>query len=216
MRYALIAPLVLAAFIAAPAAAEDLAGRYRLAEGPDIAGQLELTGDHRFGYALAAGALDERAQGRWEQQGDQACLTTEPAPKPPQFETAEPISGDGSTIRVTWPSGRGIPGVNFSLGFDSGEPISGYTQEDGWTMPAGETRLPRWIELTEPIHRIKLARTPLNGRFRAVLVPNDLGVVDFRNACFEVAKDGPDGEYVLHRTLPDGSVADMKFRKVER
>jgi hypothetical protein len=83
-------------------------------------------------------------------------------------------------------------------------------------MPADETRIPRWIELTEPIHRIRLARAPLNGRFRAVLTPNDLGVVDFRNACFEATRDGPAGEYVLHRTLPDGSAADMKFRKVER
>jgi hypothetical protein len=27
-----------------------------------------------------------------------------------------------------------------------------YTQESGWTLPPGDHRVPRWIELSEPIH----------------------------------------------------------------
>jgi hypothetical protein len=188
-------PLV-ALVAAAPAAAQDLAGRYRLAEGPDVAGQLELRADGRFGYALAAGALDERAQGRWELRGGAACLTTEPRPKPPELRPADPLAGDAATVRVTWENGRGIAGVDFVIGFDSGEPVDGYTQDYGWTLPAEETRPPRWIELTEPIHRVRLPRTPFAGsRFRAVLVPNDIGVVEFQGAC--LTRQGE--RYVLRR-----------------
>ncbi|MFT4027559.1 MAG: hypothetical protein QM676_12265 [Novosphingobium sp.] len=207
-------PIIAALIAAAPAAAQDLAGRYRLADGPDVAGALELGKDGTFGYELAAGALDERAQGTWEMQDGadrpRACLTTRPTPTPPEFQPAEPISGDGSTIRVTWPPRpdgtlRGIAGIDFTIGFDSGDPLTGYTQEDGWSMPPEERRIPRWIELIEPIHRITMARTPLHGRFRAVLMPNDLGVVNFQDACFEA---GEDGLFVLHR-----KEGDMKFRK---
>ena len=201
-------PLLAALLLSAPAGARDLAGRYRLAEGPDVAGQLELTTDGRFGYELAAGALDERAQGRWEQRGDAACLTTEPKPKAPELRAAEPLADDSATIRVTWPGGRGIAGVDFVIGFDSGEPIDGYTQESGWTLPPDERRRPVWIELTESIYRVRLARTEFTGtRFRAELVPNDIGVVDFQGACLT----GQGDIYVLRRTE-----GEMKFRRVER
>lgn len=210
MRALILLPLAL---IAAPIAAKDpdYAGRYRLAEGPDVAGQLELTGDGKFAYMLAAGALDERAEGRWELKDGKACLTTEPTPRPPEFQTAEPISGDGATVRVTWPprpdgTVRGIPGIDFTIGFDEGDPVSGYTQEYGWTMPPDEARIPRWIELTEPIHRIKSPRLRLTGRFRAVLQPNDLGVVDFQDACLEQTKDA----FMLHRPQ-----WEMKFRRAK-
>lgn len=193
--------LILASFplaLATPLEARDLAGRYRAAEGPDAGGQLELRADGRFGYEFAAGALDERAQGRWVQRGDQACLTTEPKPVAPVLQPAPVPADQTATVRVTWAkSDRGIPGVDFVIGFDQGEPVTGYTQEDGWSLPEDERRTPRWIALTEPIYRVPLARTafPAGGKFRAVLVPNDIGVVDFQNACLEPTTTG----FVLHR-----------------
>lgn len=202
------------ALIPLPAAARDLAGRYRLAEGPDVAGQLELTSDGRFGYALAAGALDERAQGRWEARDGKACLTTEPTPTPAELKPTPAPADQAATVRVTWPSGGGVPGVRFTIDFAEGEPVEGYTQEGGWTLPAGETRTPKWIAMLEPIYRTPLARTPFaaTGRFHAVLVPHDMGVVDFRQACLE-----PRGEiYVLHRTDASGTAGEMKFRRAER
>ena len=64
--------LLAAALIAAPAAAQDspFVGEYRLAEGPDVGGGLLIRNDGRFQYMLAAGALDEQAEGRWEMRGD--------------------------------------------------------------------------------------------------------------------------------------------------
>jgi hypothetical protein len=209
--------LAFAAFaLAAPASAQasgrDLVGRYRAAEGPDVAGQLELRSDGRFDYALAAGALDEAAQGRWEQRGDMACLTTEPTPVPPVFQPKAPPADQEATVLVTWPprpdgGSRGVPGVDFVIGFDTGEPVTGYAQEDGWSLPADERRTPRWIELTEPIHGVALARTAFAGKFLAVLVPNDIGVVNFQGACLEQTARG----VVLHR-----AEGEMRFVRAER
>lgn len=196
--------------VASTAQARDLTGRYRLDEGPDAAGALELTADGRFGYVLAVGALDERARGRWVKRGEQACLTTEPTPKPPEFQRAASGPAQKSMVLVESASGTGIAGVDVLVGFDRGEPATGYTQEYGWSLPRGERRIPRWVELREPIHRFASPRYPLaaadQGRLRVVLVANDLGVVDFRDACFEAKGD----RFVLHR-----AEGDMNFRRAE-
>ena len=191
------------ALVAAPAAAQQpsFIGEYHLAEGPDVGGGLLIHEDGRFQYFLAAGALDERAEGRWEPRGDRICLTTEPKPVPPVITKGPPLAVDGAvpTLLVTWTDGDGIPGVDFVIGFDSGDPIEGYTQYDGWTMPDDDGRVPRWIELTEPIYNITAPRFDLTeadgGKLRAIIVPNDIGVIDFRNACLEATERGA----TLHR-----------------
>ena len=191
------------ALIALPAAAQDspFVGEYGLAEGPDVGGGLLIRNDGRFQYVLAAGALDERAEGRWEAKGDNICLTTEPKPVPPAFEKAAPIAVEGAvpTLLVTWPNGNGIPGVDFVIGFDSGDVAEGYTQYDGWTMPEDDRRVPRWIELREPIYGIAAPRYELaeadGGKLRVIIVPNDIGVVDFDSACVEKTERG----LTLHR-----------------
>lgn len=199
--------LLTIALLAAPAAAQDnpFVGEYSIAEGPDVGGGLLIRSDGRFQYALAAGALDERAEGRWEAKGDGICLTTEPKPVPPTFEKGTPIAVEGAipTLLVTWPNGEGIPGVDFRIGFDSGEPAEGYTQYYGWTMPKDDARVPRWIEIAEPIHGITAPRYELaesdGGKLRVTLIPNDLGVVDMQGACAERTGHG----ITLHRREGD-------------
>ncbi|UKK85300.1 hypothetical protein L7H23_04090 [Sphingopyxis sp. BSN-002] len=208
MRYLFLA----LALIAAPAAAQDspFVGEYSLVEGPDVGGGLLIRNDGRFQYMLAAGALDERAEGRWEARDDAICLTTEPKPVPPAFEKGTPIEVEGAipTLLVTWPNGEAIPGVDFVIGFDSGEPAEGYTQYDGWTMPEDDKRVPRWVEIREPIYGITAPRYDLaaadGGKLRVNLIPNDIGVVDMDGACLEQTDNGA----VLHRK--DG---DLRFRK---
>src|SRR3546814_8502206 len=73
----------------------------------------------------------------------------------PIFDGAVP------TIVVTWPNGRTIAGVDFTIGFDSGTPIDGYTQYDGWTMPEDDKRVPRWVDVREPIYGIAAPRFEL-------------------------------------------------------
>lgn len=202
------------ALVASPAVAQDssLVGEYRIAEGPDVGGGLLIGKDGRFQYMLAAGALDERAEGRWEARGDSVCLTTEPKPVPPTMSkgTVGEIDGAVPTIVVTWANGGTVAGVDFTIGFDSGAPIESYTQYDGWTMPDDDTRIPRWVEVREPIYGITAPRFDLaeadGGKLHVIIEPNDIGVVDFEGACLEKTERG----VVLHR-----SEGDMRFVRTD-
>lgn len=207
---ALAASLALIVVVPATVRAETpLAGEYRLSAGPDVAGALLLTEDGRFRYWLSAGALDEQAEGRWTMRDGQARLRTEPKPVPPAFSRAtkphaDPPAGATTTpfmLRVTWPDGRGIAGVDVRIGFDQGDPQTGYTQEDGWTLPEDEMREPRWVELAEPIHGIASPRFAIDPRadnsLTFILTPNDLGIVDFNDALLEREGD----RLILHQRL---------------
>ncbi len=195
--------LLAAALITAPAAAQDspFVGEYSLAEGPDVGGGLLIRNDGRFQYILAAGALDERAEGRWEARGDTVCLTTDPKPVPPVMEKGPLIEVEGAvpTLLVTWPNGKGVPGVDFTIGFDSGDPAEDYTQVYGWTLPDDDKRIPRRVEVREPIYGITAPPFELaeadGGKLRVIIRPNDIGVVDFDGACAEKTERG----LTLHR-----------------
>lgn len=187
--------ICLAMLSSAASAESGLVGRYRLAEGPDVAGALEIGADQHFRYFLSAGALDEQSAGRWVEEGGKACLFTEPRPVPPAFAPAPGPSARSqrASLLVTGPNGRGIAGVDFVLGFASGSPLEGYTQSYGWSLPRGERRKPVWIELAVPMHGVKSPRIALSGRahkWHFVLTPNDLGVVDFQGQCLEARGEG--------------------------
>ena len=112
-------------------------------------------------------------------------------------------------LLVTWPNGEGVPGVRFIVGFDSGDLIEGYTQYYGWTMPEDDQRVPRWVDLREPIYDITAPRFELGeadgGKLRVIIVPHDIGVVDFGGACAEKTERG----LTLHR-----AEGDMRFVKL--
>jgi len=193
-----------------PAAAEDgpsLVGEYSI-NAMEQAGGLLLTPDHKFQYAFTTGALDEHAAGRWEFVDGKTCLTTDPKPVPPTFTKAAVTDPDAPTLLVALPNGRGIAGVDFVIGFDSGDPVTGYTQEYGYTLPPDESRAPRWIELHEPIYDISAPRFTLasadHGKLRVLLTPNDVGTVDFEQACLDPTPEG----VVLHRRE-----GDMPFKR---
>lgn len=190
---------------AGAAAQSSFVGDYRLADGPDVAGELILKPDGRFQYALAAGALDEQAEGRWVAADGHVRLYTEPKPRPAVFSAgAQAVTRDGPfKLLVTWPNGEGIAGVDFTIGFDSGPPVTDYTQYYGWTMSSDERRVPRWIELAEPIHGVASPRFAIDvGKGNAltfVLTPNDLGVVDFDGTVIERVGD----RLIMHQRRGD-------------
>ena len=196
-----LALLLLALAAAADAAPRGPAGTYRLVGEQDVASTLRLGRDGRFQYFLAAGALDERAEGRWSLNGATVTLVTEPAPVPPAF--SQKPSGKTEAARLTvvvqWPDGRGIAGTDLRIGFDEGEPIADYSQEDGWSLPPDEKRMPRWIELSVPMHGIASPRFPIDlaagNAVAFTLTPNDLGVVDFRGVKVEVVRKA----LIVHR-----------------
>ena len=185
-----------------PAASErGPAGTYRLVGEPDVASGLRLQPDGRFQYFLSAGALDEQAEGRWNVTGGVVTLTTEPKPVPPAFrpDASSRTGAARLAVKVSSPSGAGIAGVDLRIGFDQGEPVDSYTQEDGWSLPDDEKRIPRWIELSVPMHGLASPRFPIDlaggNALAFTLVPNDLGKVDFTGVRVEVEKKA----LIVHR-----------------
>ncbi len=68
--------------------------------------------------------------------------------------------------------------------------------------------IPRWVEVREPIYGITAPRYELTqadgGKLRVIIVPNDIGVVDFEDACVEKTERG----VTLHR-----AEGDMRFAR---
>ena len=176
----------LALLLAASAALAGPEGRYRLTGMPEAAAQLELLPDHRFRYALSYGALDEIAEGRWTATPDGVTLTTEPTPVPPAFtlKAAARAPDMPLRVRVVGPNGRGVALIDVTVGFASGEPATGYTQDYGWTLRDDAGRAPRWVELALPMYGIGPQRFAVDAAkandLEFLLTPNDLGVADFR------------------------------------
>jgi hypothetical protein len=201
MRLLSVFLLLLSFGSAATAQEPGLAGVYRLMGEQDAASELALRPDGRFQYFLVYGALDERAEGRWTVTDSVVTLVTEPKPVPPEFNrnrSGTTVSAP-LTVRVRWPDGRGVALVDLSVGFGEGPPIEGYTQEEGWSLPAEEKRTPRWVELKVPMHDFASPRFPIDlatgNALAFTLIPNDLGVLDFEGIRIEAV----DGALIVER-----------------
>lgn len=221
-----LAPLVAAILLltAFPAAAQREAPEAPLAEGQGQIGPgeyrdgssfelfhgLRLNADGTYQWALSVGALDRRSAGTWAQQDGVITLTTAPTPVAPNFQR-DPDDGspEAPFLIVRWPNGKGIAGIDFVLTCADSEPVSGYTQSDGWepeTEPEpgrgqgagpgpgpGVCNTPVAIELTEPIHDIGPAQFDISGStggLQFTLVPNDFGMTDLTGT--EITASGPD------------------------
>lgn len=186
---------------AGTATAQPPVGRYRLVGEHDVASQLEIRADGGFSYMLAAGALDEQAEGRWTSDGKVVRLNTMPKPKPAEFSAGSVARTDESPFRlkVSAPNGRGIAGIDLRIGFDTGDPIESYTQEYGWSLPSGEDRSPRWVEIGLAMYNVGWKRFEVDmakgNDLIFVFTPNDLGTVDFENLPLDIEQ----GRLVMHR-----------------
>jgi len=195
MKVSSIAAAAALLLFASAGEARSPAGNYRFEGQPDEASEIRLRSDGRFDYFMAAGALDERAQGRWTRVGDRLRLTTEPKPVPAQFglRSAARAAGAPLTVKVVSPGGEGIAGVDLRIGFADGSPVEDYTQEDGWTLSDAEKRAPRWIELAVAMYGLASQRFPIDpekaNALTFTLTPNDLGVVDFSAIPVEIKGD---------------------------
>lgn len=186
---------------ALPALAADCpTGRFRAQAGPDVASGLEIEANGHFRYFLAAGALDEMAEGRWTCAKGILRLTTQPQPKPAEFKL-DKITQDGEapfSLIVTWPNGNGVAAVDFRIEFDKGDPVTDYTQDYGWSLNEDGSRTPKTVQFSEPFHGTISPVFPVapgkNVRIHVILVPNDLGTVDFR----ETQVTQADGKLLLH------------------
>lgn len=164
----------------------QIAGEYRATDSFEMYRGLLLRPDGTFAYALSVGALDQRSSGTWTQQGNTFDLVTTPKPVPPEFAQVEAAKGGGAPfLAVMWPNGRGIAGIDVTLGCEGQEPLYDYTQEDGWSPPSGACARPLWVQLAEPVHDIRSPRFTIEtvaSGLRFVLQPNSFGVIDLTGA----------------------------------
>lgn len=195
-----------AVFVGAPAPAQSsFVGSYRLADGPDVVAELLLKSDGHFQYALIAGALDEQAEGRWVEADGKVRLCSEPKPRPAVFSAGPQSSTKEAPLKVlvTFPKGDGVGGIDVTIGFDAGPPVIDYTQYYGWTMSPDEKRVPRWIELVEPIFGVRSPRFAIDlakgNALSFVLTPNDIGIVDFDGTLVERVGD----RLIMHQARGD-------------
>jgi hypothetical protein len=195
-------PALLLLLVGAAPPAADPVGRYRLRDGPDVASELIVSRDGRFEYALAAGALDEYAKGRWRRVGNEIRLTTTPKPVPPSFAAGAVKKADGAplVLHVLWPDGRDAIGIDLKLEFDSGPPLVTYVGgPDRWTLPEGETRQPVAVTLALGMFGFVSQRFPIDAakanELTFVVTPHDLGRVDFQDLPLEISR----GALVMHR-----------------
>jgi hypothetical protein len=180
-------------------AADCPTGRFRAAAGPDVASGLEISKDGKFRYFLSAGAVDEGAEGVWTCDKGTLKLTTQPTPKPAAFRLDKVTDGEEApfALVVTWPNGQGVPAVDFRIDFASGEPVTGYTQQDGWARDF-EDRWPTGVQFAEPFYGTESALLPIPQRrgirLHVVLEPNDMGKAAFD----ETLVTQEDGKLILH------------------
>jgi hypothetical protein len=194
-------PLAILLAAAAPPA-PDPVGRYRLTGEHDVASELIVSRDGRFEYALAAGALDEYAKGRWRRVGNEIRLTTVPKPVPPSFaagpskKTAEaPL-----VLHVLWPDGCDAVGTDLKVEFDTGDPLVTYVGgPDRWTMPAGETRRPVAVTVALGMFGFVSPRFPIDAAkandLTFVITPHDLGKIDMEAFPLDIEP----GRLIMHR-----------------
>ncbi len=192
--------IVAALLFALPVAARTPAGRYRMHE-PEVAAELELKPDGSFTYFFSAGSLDEHAMGKWRVDGAIVRLETIPKPVPATFAagTVGQAKGERLVLHVVSPQGQGIAAVDLVVGFDSGDPAEGYTQDYGWSLAEGDARVPRWVEFAVPIYGLRSQRFAIDSaqgnELTFVLTPNDIGTLDMADISLEVRPDG----LVMHR-----------------
>jgi hypothetical protein len=201
-----------APLLAQEPASAQLAGEYVHSQMELVAG-IRLNADGTFQYGLTVGSLDERAQGRWRRNGDTVELTSDPRPIAPTI-TAGPTKetpGQPFAIRLVAPNGQDVPGVDFTIAFDTGEPLAAYTTGALWSLPASERRLARSITFSKPSYRLQSKALPLdaqpNRTATFLLTPNDFGVADLTGMRLAIEGD----TLVLSR--PDGT---LRFKRALR
>jgi hypothetical protein len=199
------APAIVAAAFLAAAAPASFEGAYMLVGLREAAGGLELQPGGRFRYAFTYGALDEQAEGRWRQQGNRILLTTDPAPRPPEWTLvlAEPGEPKLFALILEGPNGRPIPNIEVEVRMQDGSVEKGATQSE-WLEADLDGRMPIAVTFRIPVFEVASPAFPVDvakaRRYRFRLDPRDLGVRDFRDWPLEMRgdllapPDAPEGE----------------------
>lgn len=170
---------------AAPAASSP-AGLYEIHQ-MEMAGGLELQANGHFRYALSYGAADEEAEGDWTSDGKTVLLTTNPAPRPPNFELIrDDPAPKGELSLALEPPGFGWEGSIDALVTIAGSAKKFRVRTEG----EGRIEIPAGVRVTavEPVVPIyggtgsPIALSTERGhRLLLRFKPNDLGKAAFNH-----------------------------------
>lgn len=175
--------LALAAPAAQAAPAPCLAGQYD-GGATEIAAGLVLASDGRFRYGLSYGALDERAEGRWESDGTKVFLTSDPV-TPPRFSLVgeEPAPTGEFRLRLDLPDGISPQYFNALLVLSDGSTLGSPLGYQNWNLKLEPGQTVVSVKFQLPVLDLESERFTLTaGTASAVrfsFAPNDLGQVAF-------------------------------------
>jgi len=165
----------------------------------EVAAQLRLLPDGRFAYAMSYGALDEVAEGRWEEKPGGVALTSDPF-NPPRFVklAEEPAEAPALQIELALPDGISRQFFEVIVTFSDGSSRIRQFTEDGLEIPLDGPAKPVAMAVLLPVLGIQSERFALAGsgaRLTVRFEPNELGKVAF-NA---TPMTGAGGELLLER-----------------
>ena len=181
-----LSPAALAADAAGPAAPawpQCLAGRYDGSQ-TEMAAMLALEADGRFGYQLSYGALDEVAEGRWEADGTDVALTSDPV-RAPKYSLVSDEPANAPELRVSLDLPRGISAQYFEVlvGFADGARMIRQLSDEGVVIPLELGRAVQSIAIMLPVFSVQSDPFLLSGGGGHVVKvrfePNELGKVAF-------------------------------------
>jgi len=169
---------------AAMAQSPSLVGTYDGGQ-MEIAAALQLLADGRFRYALAYGALDEEAVGKWIVRGDRVLLTSDPATAPRFVLVSQSKSAPG-VLRVDLDVPKGLSRQYFDAVITkaNGQTERKQLAEDGLSLPFAAAEAPTTIRLSLQMFDVASGPVRLDAnsgysvRFR--FEPNDIGKVAFQ------------------------------------
>jgi hypothetical protein len=200
--------LLLAGAVQAAPRTPDLAGCYEGGQ-MELAAELDLKPDGHFQYGLAYGALDEEAQGRWESDGANVYLTSEPVTAP-RFSLLSQGQAprDRFVVELDIPHGMDRQYFDVLLMLQNGHAIQRQMGEDGLVAELSPGDKVAAVRLALPVYELASEPFPVTGNaahFR--FEPNDLGKVAFTHTPLRI--DG-------HDLLIDRFDRQLRFRRGEK
>ena len=160
-----------------------LVGRYDGGQ-TEMAARLELTEDRRFTYQLSYGALDEGSEGRWERDGNDVVITSDPVNAPRYTLLAEePLPARELRIALDLPRGISAQYFEALVGFADGSRMIRQLSDDGLVVPLDDGREVQSVAIMLSVYSLQSDPFLIAGSGgRAVKVrfePNELGKVAF-------------------------------------
>lgn len=172
-----------------------LAGRYDGGQS-EVAARLTLDAGGRFVYEMSYGALDEMAEGRWDTDGKDAVLTSDPV-NPPRYALLSETPLSEHELRVSLALPRGISAQFFEalIGFSDGARMIRQLSDEGLVVPLEPGRQVQSVAIMLPVYDLQsdpfLVSGGSAGRdVRIRFDPNELGKVAFARE--RLAREGAD------------------------